>query len=402
MSVGAAAPVRRVLIVAGEASGDLHGANLVRAFRERHPDVTFFGVGGERMREAGVDLAFNSSLVAVVGASEVLANLGVILRVLRWLKAALTTVRPDLVVLIDFPDFNFRLARAAKKAGVPVFYYISPQIWAWRRGRAKFLAKTVEGIAVIFPFEAELYRAWGLPAEFVGHPLMDGPLGTAPDRAAARAKLGLSPEDRVVALLPGSRRSEIEHHLDRMLASAETIAAAVPTTVFTLPVAPTLDSAWLASRAGRRGIDLRLVPAEKAGSYDVLAAADAAVVKSGTSTVEAALAGVPFVIVYRLSGLTYAVGRLVVKVPFIGMANLIAGKQVARELVQHDFTPENVAAEIVPFLTDPAKRDAAKAALAEVRARMGEGGASARAAAMAASILFRRSAPALSAETRLA
>jgi len=377
---------RRVLIVAGEASGDLHGANLVRAFRAEDPDVRFFGVGGERMRDAGVDVAFDSSLVAVVGASEVLANLGVILRVLRWLKAALTTVRPDLVILIDFPDFNFRVARAAKAASVPVFYYISPQIWAWRRGRAKFLAKTVEGIAVIFPFEAELYRKWGLPAEFVGHPLMDGPLGKAPDRARARETLGLKAET-AIALLPGSRKSEIEHHLDLVLESAERIAKEIPGAVFLLPVAPTLDETWLKARAGTRSIDLRFIPPSKGGSYDVLSAADYAVVKSGTSTVEAALAGVPFVIVYRLSALTFFAGRLVVKVPFIGMANLIAGKQVARELVQHDFTPENVAAEIVGFHRDPARREATRAALAEVRSKMGEGGASSRAAKMAARIL---------------
>ena len=381
---------RRVLIVAGEASGDLHGSNLVRAFREQHPDVQFFGVGGERMRQAGVDVCFDSKRIAVVGATEVLAHLGVILGVLRWIKAALTLVKPDLVILIDFPDFNFRVARAAKAARVPVFYYIAPQIWAWRRGRAKFLARTVEGIAVIFPFEAELYRQWGLPAEYVGHPIMDGPLGTAPDRAGARAKLGITGEEPVVALLPGSRHSEIRHHLELVIASAERIAAQVPGVRFLLPVARTLDEAALQERVKRAGASIRLIGAGEGESLDVLAAADAAVVKSGTSTVEAALSGVPFVIVYRVSALTFALGSRVIKVPFVGMANLIAGKQVAKELVQNEFTPENVAAEIVPLLRDAERRRAAIAGLAEVRARMGAGGASKRAAAMAAAVLERR------------
>lgn len=393
---------RRVLIVAGEASGDLHGANLVKAFREQEPDVEFFGLGGERMRAAGVDVVFDSSLVAVVGASEVLANLTVILRVLRWLNASLTNLRPDLVILIDFPDFNFRVAKAAKAANVPVFYYISPQIWAWRRGRAKFLAKTVEGIAVIFPFEEDLYKQWGLPAEFVGHPLMDGPFGAPPDKARARAALGLKESDVAIALLPGSRKSEIENHLDITLASAERIAREIPGAVFLLPVAHTLDAEWLKQRAGTRPIALRFVSTAEGEPRDVLMGSDYAVVKSGTSTVEAALAGVPFVIVYRLSALTFALGRLVVKVPFIGMANLIAGRQVARELVQRDFTPENVAAEIVSLHRDSTKRDAAKAALAEVRAKMGEGGASRRAAAMAAGILGRRAPPQIPPNTRLA
>ena len=378
---------RRVLIVAGEASGDLHGANLVRALRETEPDVEIFGVGGERMRAAGVDVVFDSKLVAVVGASEVLANLGVILGVLRWIREALETVQPDLVVLIDFPDFNFRVARHAKKARVPVFYYISPQIWAWRRGRAKFLAKTVEGIAVIFPFEAELYQEWGLPAEFVGHPIMDGPLGKPPDKQAARAKLAIDAGARVVALLPGSRNSEIRHHLDLVLASAEKIAEARPDVTFLLPAAPTLDAAALAAAVASRKAKVRVVTPADGESLDVLAAADAAVVKSGTSTVEAALAGVPFVIVYRLSALTYAIGRLVVKVPFIGMANLIAGKEVARELVQSAFTPENVAREVLALLDDPGRRAAAVEGLAGVRARMGEGGASRRAAALVANVL---------------
>lgn len=383
---------RRVLIVAGEASGDLHGSNLVRALREQEPDVQIFGVGGDRMRAAGVDVVFDSHLVAVVGASEVLANLGVILRVLRWLQAALDTVKPDLVILIDFPDFNFRVARAAKKENVPVFYYISPQIWAWRRGRAKFLAKTVEGLAVIFPFEAELYKEWGLPAEFVGHPIMDGPLGSKPDRTAAREKLGLAGEEPVIALLPGSRNSEIHHHLDTMLASATKIAAEVPGARFLLPAAPTLDAAKLAEHIqATSSANVRVVPSKDAESHEVLAASDAAVVKSGTSTVEAALAGVPFVIVYRLSALTYAIGRLVVKVPFIGMANLIAGKQVAPELVQGRFTPENVAREVIALLRDPARRSEAQAGLASVREKMGKGGASQRAAELAARVLAKRS-----------
>lgn len=379
---------RRVLIVAGEASGDLHGSNLVRALKEQEPDVDVFGVGGDRMRAAGVDVVFDSKLLAVVGASEVLANLGVILRVLRWIQAALDSVKPDLVILIDFPDFNFRVARAAKKAGVPVFYYISPQIWAWRRGRAKFLAKTVEGIAVIFPFEAELYKEWGLPAEFVGHPIMDGPLGVAPDKAAARRKLGIEGDAPVIALLPGSRNSEIHNHLDTMLASAEAIAKKAPDARFLMPIAPTLDEKLLADHISSASTaKVRVVPTREAESHEVLAGSDVAVVKSGTSTVEAALAGVPFVIVYRVSAVTFAIGRRLVKVPFIGMANLIAERQVAKELVQGAFTPENVAAEVLALLGDPARRSEAQAGLAAVRAKMGEGGASKRAAGFAARIL---------------
>ncbi len=378
---------RRIMIVAGEASGDLHGANLVKALKEADPAVEVFGVGGHRMREAGVDVCFDSSLVAVVGGSEVIRHLDTILGVMRWLKEALHTLKPDLVILIDFPDFNFRIADAAKRARVPVFYYISPQIWAWRKGRAKFLARTVAGMAVIFPFEAELYRKWGLPAEYVGHPILDGRLGAVPSKAESRAALGIPGDRTVVALLPGSRRSEIAHHLDLVVESARRIAREVPDVEFLMPLAPTLDEKDLRARLG--GAPIRLVTGD---AIDVLAAADAAVVKSGTSTVEAALCGVPFVIVYRLSRFTFALGRLLIKVPFIGMANLIAGKRIAPELVQHDFTPEKVAREVVALLSDRTRREEAIAGCRLVREKMGGPGASRRAAEMALSVLARRAA----------
>ncbi len=388
-SAGGGQAPRRLMIVAGEASGDSHGAALVRELRRADPGLEVFGCGGPRMREAGVDVVFDSKSVAVVGASEVVSRLPTILRVLAWLQAALEEVRPDAVVLIDFPDFNFRVAAAARAAGVPVFYYISPQIWAWRRGRARFLARTVAGMAVIFPFEAELYRAWGLPARFVGHPIMDGPFGAVPDRTAARIDLGLDAATPAIALLPGSRESEVGHHLAPMIAAASLLAREIPGAVFLLPVAPTLDRRRLEGALGGSAAPIRLIEgdAERPASLRVLAAADLAAVKSGTSTVEAALAQVPFVVVYRLSAATYALGRLLVRVPFIAMANLIAGREVAPELVQGAFTPERLAAEIVALHRDPARRERIRAGLAEVRGRLGGPGASARAAEMVLELL---------------
>lgn len=373
--------MKRIMIVAGEASGDLHGASLVEAYQAIDPDARFFGVGGSRMAEAGVDIVFDSSQVAVVGLFEVVKHLPVIREVLSWVREALEVGKPDAVVLIDFPDFNFRVAAAARKAGVPVFYYISPQVWAWRRGRVKFLAKNVSQMAVIFPFEVPFYEAAGLPAEFVGHPLMDhDDTRQRPAREEARRRLGLDADLRVVALLPGSRNSELGHNLPTLAKAAGQIRAQITNTHFVIPVASTLrasdiEALWNTSGGGDAPLHITEEPAGVA-----LAAADAAAVCSGTATLEAALAGVPSVVVYRLNPVTYFFGRMLVRVSHVGLVNLVAGRTVAPELIQKDFTPEAVTEEITRFLTDEARHREVVEGLAEVRERLGAAGASTRAA----------------------
>jgi lipid A disaccharide synthetase len=434
----------RLLISAGEASGDMHGAALLRALRQLASPgrVECFGLGGERLRAAGCEIIVDAKDVAVVGLSEVVSHLPRIYREFRRLLEAVDRRRPDAAVLIDFPEFNFRLARQLHRRGIPVIYYVSPQLWAWRRGRLKLVRRYVRKMLVIFPFEREFYRRHGVEVEFVGHPLAD-----PADPGASGVASAMERDCRQIALLPGSRRKEIELNLPAMLAAAVGLHARHPELHFTLPVASTIRRAWLAELIGKltttpataktsvagdpdsaktcantprqsnsgtgcgapelagdleSGGKLDLRQSEKlphvsqklanvghhagspggwpppspfplelvADAQTALAGSQAAVVASGTATLEAALAGTPFVMVYRLTALTWLLGRRLVEVPFFCIVNLIAGREIVPELVQRDFTPLNVAARIERVLAEGPERQQMLEGLREVRARL--------------------------------
>jgi lipid-A-disaccharide synthase len=365
------------LLSAGEASGDTYGAQLARALGKLAPNATFFGMGGEKMRAAGCELLIYAKDVAVVGLVEVVKHLPDIRRRFKHLVAEAARRKPDAAVLIDFPDFNLRLAREFHRLGIPVFYFVSPQIWAWRTGRVKQIQKYVRKMIVIFPFEQEFYRRHGVEVSYVGHPLAHEP---APQisREEFAAQHRLNPAKQWIALLPGSRRKEVRLNLLPML-QATTLLQKQGDFEFVLPVASTLDPQWLAGQWTTYRVQPRSVPAE-AGSFSAihltsnaratLIHARAAVVASGTATVEAALSGTPFVVVYRLAPLTWILGRRLVKLSIFAMPNLIAGEKIVPELIQRDFTAENVVRELEAIIPDGPARTKMQDALKMVQDRL--------------------------------
>jgi lipid-A-disaccharide synthase len=375
----------RVLLVAGEASGDLHGADLLVALRRRVPGVAAYGLGGERLREAGLTTVADARDVAIVGFTEGAGRLGALVRAYRALARSLREGRADLCVLIDFPEFNLRLARLAKRLGVPVLYYIGPQVWAWRRRRVRTIARRVDRLAVVFPFEPPLYGDHLPGVEFVGHPLLDR-VRASRDREQTLGAHGLDPARRTVVLLPGSRPSELRHLLGPMLEAARLL---VPAGVqFSLALAHTLARAEVEEPVGRAGLD---VPIVEGDTYNLVAAADLALVASGTATLECALLECPMVIVYRLAPLTYGLARLLVRgVRHIGMPNILAGREIVPELIQRRATGPAIAAAAREILAEPARRAAMVEALRDVRRTLGRGGAAERAAAIAAELLAAR------------
>jgi lipid-A-disaccharide synthase len=399
----------KILIVAGEASGDEHAARLVAAIRKVVPQAEFFGVGGEALEGQGVRLLCHASELAVVGLLEVVKHLPSIWRGLAAIGRALKTERPDLAILVDFPDFNFWVARLAKYWRVPVLYYISPQVWAWRTYRVRTIARLTDRMVVIFPFEADFYKERGVAVEYVGHPFRET-LPPLPDRKTFLAAHNLDPERLTIALLPGSRAGEIERHLPIILKAAHLIHQAIPQTQFILPLASTAPAGLVEGMVRRFtdslgegteivGPGLKPAPTALAGtsslslkiisgqSYQAMGAAQVAVVASGTATVEAALAAVPTVIVYRVSPLTFAVARRLIRVEHVGMANLLAGERIFPELIQDDFTPEHLAREVLNLIKDPERMIAVRRGLARVIRRLGGPGASARAAQVAVGLI---------------
>ncbi len=359
------------MVSCGEPSGDLYAGALAGEIRRLDPAAEIFGLGGERLRAAGGRLTGDYTGISVTGLVEVLRILPRSYAMLRRLIAAARASRPDVFVAIDFPDFNFRLAAALKRLGIPIVYYISPQLWAWRPARMQTMKRLADRVLVIFPFEEELYRREGVDVRFVGHPLVDLASATGPRDAFLRGHR-LDPAAPVVALLPGSRPNEVSRILPVLASAMPLIAGRVPRVQFVVACAPELPDT---SFAGIEGAVL-----VRGRADDVLAAADVVVTASGTATVQAALHERPMVVVYRLSNLTYRIGKPFVKVDTYAMANLVAGSRIVPELIQQDCTPERVAAETVRFLTDSARYDATRAALAGVRAKLGAPGASARAA----------------------
>jgi lipid-A-disaccharide synthase len=372
----------RILISAGEASGEMYGAQLIRAM-QRHAatqqgtapvgrpgqpsspmaatPLEFFGVGGEKMRAAGCDTIVDAKDLAVVGISEILGHLPKIWRLFHRLLAEAGKRRPGLAIVIDSPAFNWRVARQMKKRGIPVVYYVCPQFWAWRQGRVRLLRNYVDKALVIFPFEEKFYRDRGLDATFVGHPLAGLPK-PAITREAYAAKHRLDPAKPWITLMPGSRVKEVRMNLPTIMESAAKLGGEYE---FLLPVAPTLERSFLTSLVGSQPIHL------VSESWPALAHSRAGIIASGTATVEGAMMGTPFVMVYRVTAFTYFVGRRAVKVPHFAMVNLIAGKEIVPELVQHDFTVEKVVARLQEIIADGPARDRMILGLQEVRDRLG-------------------------------
>ncbi len=363
------------MVSCGEASGDLYAGALAREIARLHPGADIAGLGGDRLRAAGARLLGDYRGLAVTGLTEALAVVPRSLAMYRRLVATARRERPDVFVAIDFPDFNFRLAGALRRLGVPVVYYISPQLWAWRPARMKTMKRLARIVLVIFPFEARLYRDAGVPVEFVGHPLVDL-TRVSYSREALRRQLALDPSAPTVALLPGSRPNEVRRILPVLVRASETVKAQVPRAQFVVARAPNLDDRLFAPLAAVQPA----IPAPDAQTDEVLAASDMVVTASGTATVQAALHEKPMVIVYRLSPLTYWMGKPLVRVNTYGMVNLVAGERIVPELIQRDCTPDAVASEIVSFLTDDGRAAATRTALRGVRERLGTPGASARAA----------------------
>jgi lipid-A-disaccharide synthase len=361
---------QRLLLVAGEASGDLHGGHLARALLAQQPALQLLGVGGRRMREAGVELLFDIHDLAVVGAVEAVHSLRTLWTVYRTLLDAVARTPVAAVLLIDFPGFNLKLAKAMAQRGIPVLYYIAPQVWAWRPGRMKKIRRRVRKLFVILPFEAALYHEANIDAEFVGHPLLEL-VQASGSKADACRRCGLDPAAPVVGILPGSRRSELHYLLQPMLQAAARIRAQVSAAQFIVPLAETLQPADVQEALATAPIPVRLVQRQ---TYEVMQAADVLLVASGTATLEAALIGTPMVIVYKAHLLTYLMARLVMRVSCIGLPNIIAGRAIAPELWQYDVTADNMAAQALALLTHPERATALRAELAILRRQLGSPG----------------------------
>lgn len=365
----------RVMISCGEPSGDLYAGALARELTNLDPSVVISGLGSARLRQAGARLTADFQGLSVTGLLEVARVLPRTYRIYRQLVAEARAVRPDVFVAIDFPDFNFRVAHQMRRLGVPVVYYISPQLWAWRPGRLKTMQRIADRVLVIFPFEEDIYRRAGVPVEWVGHPLFD--VARQPQsRAVFLTTAGMNPSRPVVALLPGSRRNELKAILPRLIESAALMRASVPDVQFVLARAPHLPDELLAGPAA----SLPGIAVIEGATDDVLASADVAVLASGTVTVQAAIHECPMVVVYRLAPMTYRLGRPFVQVDTFAMANLVAGRRIVPELIQDHFTPSSVASHAVRLLQDQETAARMRTDLREVRAKLGPPGASRRAA----------------------
>jgi lipid-A-disaccharide synthase len=367
-------------MVAGEASGDLHGSNLVRALKRYDPAITVSGIGGTHMKQAGVEILIPASKMAVVGLTEVLFRLGVIFKARRELKNLLKSdPSPKLLILVDYPDFNIHLASLAKRWKIPVLYYISPQVWAWRKRRINKLAKRVDRMAVILPFEDELYRKKGVDVSYVGHPLLDA-IPDDSNREEIIGKLNLQNASPILGLLPGSRQEEIKNVLPSMVKAVENLSSRYPYIECVLPVASTISIDLVQSFLADSNVKIHISSLD---IYKTLRACDLAFVVSGTATLETAIMGVPMIVVYRVSPVTYWIGKRLVKVPYVSLANFVAGKYIVPEFIQEEVNPNKLAEEASQILEDPQRREDMIRNLQAVKDRLGQKGASERTARMA-------------------
>ncbi|MPZ75733.1 MAG: lipid-A-disaccharide synthase [Deltaproteobacteria bacterium] len=373
---------KEIMLVVGEASGDIHGANLVKALLKRDPDLRFFGVGGEQLQQTPFEVIFSVAKLTGMGLIEVAGNIQNIWQAYRLLSRSLRTRQPSLLILIDFPEFNLRLAKIAKKLGVPVLYYVSPQVWAWRQGRIRQIAETVDTMAVVFPFEVKLYEGHKMPVHFVGHPLLDI-VQVKQEREAVLRDIGLQKERPVIALLPGSRRKEIDYHLPIMVEAAVRLNRIQQTQFFCVR-ASTVDRTALQKTLHGAAFGIPIV---EAGRYDAVNAADLVWTASGTATLETALLAKPMIVVYRVSWMTYWLARLLVNVKYISIANIIAGERIVPELVQAELTPERLVRESRSILNDGEARQRMITNLAQLRGQLGSPGAAHRVAELATSMM---------------
>jgi lipid-A-disaccharide synthase len=373
----------KILMVAGEASGDLHGAHLMEAIRQIDPEVHFFGIGGTNLEQKGMKLLYHSQALSVVGVTEVFFKLISILKALRGLKKSLEREMPNLIVLIDFPDFNFRVAKMARQKGIPVLYYISPQVWAWRPGRVKVIAKRVKKMVVFFPFEVPLYQGAGVDVEWVGHPLLDI-VKPALSKEVAFEKFGLDPQRRTIGLLPGSRIHELERLLPPLLASAHLLQEKISDLQFVIPLASGFTKETLSPWMRNCPVPVKLIEGE---TYDVMNISELLIMASGTATLEAAILGKPMIIIYKISMLSSWIGRVMIRVNHIGLVNLVAGKGIAPELIQKEVNPERIAREALRLLKNPSLSQQMKEEMAEMRQKLGSPGAAQRAARIVVSML---------------
>jgi lipid-A-disaccharide synthase len=373
---------REIMLVVGEASGDMHGAGLVKALLKRDPNLTFFGVAGDQLQQTSFEPLFTVAELTGMGLLELAGNIKNIVAAYRLLRRTLRTRRPNLLILIDFPELNLRLAKLAKRLGVPVLYYVSPQVWAWRQGRIRQIAQVVDQMAVVFPFEVELYKGHQMPVEFVGHPLLDV-VRVSQEPDSTLREIGLKKEKPVIALLPGSRRKEIAYHLPVMVTAATELKRLEQAQFFCVR-ASTLDRAELQKELDRAGF---VIPIVEAGRYNAVNAADLVWAASGTATLETALLEKPMIVVYRVSGVTYWLARLLVKIKYIGIANIIAGKAIVPELVQSDLSPERLVHESQAILNDHDARRTMIANLRKLREQLGSPGAANRVAELAVSMM---------------
>ena len=375
--------IKTIMIVAGEASGDMHGAALVREMSKINPSLHFYGIGGSQLEKMGVNLLVNNSSMAVMGIIEIVSKLRSILKILGMMKKSLDEDRPDLLILIDYADFNLRLAKAAKKKGIKVFYYISPKVWAWRKSRIDQIKKFVDTMAVIFPFEVDTYATKGYTVHYVGHPLVDM---VQPHYAKqdSRKKIGIAEDKTTIALLPGSRLSEVTKLLPEMLIAAEILTEKIPDVQFVLPLADTLEEKIIFDISKSSSVKIKVIAGK---TYDVIASADLAIVASGTATLETGLLCVPMIIIYKLSPISVLIARMIINPQHIGLVNIIAGKTIVPELIQSDANGPRIASEALAILLNEEKKQEMIAQLSDIRAKLGEPGAARRAAQIACDMI---------------
>ena len=372
------------MIIAGEASGDLHGANLARELSGIDSGLHFSGIGGSGMAEAGVSLFYDISNLAVMGFVEILHRLKDIKTAMKIMENRLRIDRPDLLILIDYPGFNLDAARRAKKYNIPVLYYISPKIWAWREGRVESIKKYIDRMAVILPFEKKFYQGHGIEVDFVGNPLLDQ-VRAAMSQAEFKSLHAIESDATVVGLMPGSRQQEVAKLLPLFLETAHLINSEVKKCVFLLPLAPSLSEDDIFKQGGLDDrLDIRLVKNER---YEAMAACDAAMAASGTLTMELAILKVPMVVCYRVSMLSYLLARPFIKVKYMSLVNLVAGKEVVPELLQKRATPLNIFRKLMPLLVSAGAKQTMQRELVQVNEQLGSPGASRRTAELAMAML---------------
>jgi len=374
---------KRVVVVAGEASGDLHAARMISAMRALDPQILFSGMGGQEMRKAGVDICVDNEKLAVVGLIEVLGQLREIRQAFKTIERHLASVRPDLLVLVDYVEFNLRLAKRAKRLGIKVLFYVSPQVWAWRQGRVKSIGRVVDAMAVLFPFEVDFYRAHGIPVRYVGNPLVDE-VQVSQTPADLRKAFGLKEGSPVVGLLPGSRKGELARHMPVVGQTVAYLAARHPEIEFILALAPGIDRVTQ--------VDPFLPPQVRVTQiadqpYHVMHVSNALMIASGTATLEAGLLAVPMAIFYRVSAISYWIMKRFIRIPNIGLANIVAGKRVVQEFIQHQATAPAIGKEIEALIFDPDYQQRVRQELSVIKTNLGHGGGSDNVARMALELL---------------